>query len=67
MITFPRRTSGTNIMMSKNNEMFPGTQDRVSLITGAKEAISDVVQLLVKKMRERLDELGEGDTERDRL
>merc|ERR1719273_2642378 len=45
-----RRTSGTNIMMSKNNEMFPGTQDRVSLISGSRDAISDVVQLLVKKM-----------------
>jgi len=61
-----RRSSGTNIMMSKNNEMYPGTQDRVSLITGSKDAISDVVQLLVKKMKERLEELGESDTERDR-
>jgi len=62
-----RRTSGTNIMMSKNNELFPGTQDRVSLISGSKNAISDVVQLLVKKMKERLEELGESDTERDRV
>merc|ERR1719430_2363228 len=58
-----RRTSGTNIMMSKNNELFPGTQDRVSLISGSKNAISDVVQLLVKKMKERREELGEGEAE----
>lgn len=58
-----RRTSGTNIMMSKNNEMFPGTQDRVSLISGSRDAISDVVQLLVKKMKERREELGEGEAE----
>ena len=41
-----RRTSGTNIMMSKNNEMFPGTQDRVSLITGAKVSQSISIYIL---------------------
>jgi len=61
-----RRTSGTNIMMSKNNEHYPGTQDRVSLITGTRDAISDVVQLLVKKMKERHQELNDSDTERER-
>ena len=49
-------------MMSKNNEHYPGTIDRVSLITGTKEAISDVVQLLVKKMKERQQELNDSDT-----
>ena len=68
-------------MMSKNNEHYPGTQvnlkkklmlnlsfvqDRVSLITGNKDAISDVVQLLVKKMKERHQELNDSDTERER-
>ena len=53
-------------MMSKNNEHYPGTIDRVSLITGSKEAISDVVQLLVKKMKERQQELNDSDTERER-
>merc|ERR550525_297830 len=54
-----RRSSCTNIMMSKANELFPGTQDRVSLINGSKDSISDVVKLLVKLMKQRLDELGE--------
>lgn len=61
-----RRSSGTNIQMSKNSETFPGTQDRVSLISGSKDAISDCVQMLVKKMNERLAELGESDAETDR-
>ena len=77
-----RRTSGTNIMMSKNNEHYPGTQvrfqtrtniepflrqkDRVSLITGSRDAISGVVQQLVKKMKERHRELNDADTERER-
>merc|ERR1719414_649976 len=60
-----RRSSCTNIMMSKANELFPGTQDRVSLINGSKDSISDVVKLLVKLMKQRLDELGEpGDVDR---
>jgi len=60
-----RRSSCTNIMMSKANELFPGTQDRVSLINGSKDAISDVVKLLMKLMKQRLDELGEpGDVDR---
>ena len=41
-------------------------QDRVSLITGSREAISDVVQLLVKKMKERHQELNDSDVERER-
>ena len=40
-------------------------QDRVSLINGSKDSISDVVKLLVKLMKQRLEELGEpGDMER---
>ena len=40
-------------------------QDRVSLINGSKDSISDVVKLLVKLMKQRLEELGEpGDVER---
>ena len=38
----------------------------MSLITGNKDAISDVVQLLVKKMKERHRELNDSDTERER-
>ena len=41
----------------------PPLQDRVSLISGSRDAISDVVQLLVKKMKERREELGEGEAE----
>merc|ERR1719225_565451 len=54
-----RRSSCTNIMMSKANELFPGTQDRVSLINGSKDSISDVVKLLVKLMKQSLEELVE--------
>ena len=38
----------------------------MSLITGSRDAISDVVQLLVKKMKERHQELNDSDTERER-
>ena len=38
----------------------------MSLITGTRDAISDVVQLLVKKMKERHQELNDSDTERER-
>ena len=38
----------------------------MSLITGSRDAISDVVQLLVKKMKERHQELNDNDTERER-
>merc|ERR1719505_521076 len=41
-----RRSSCTNIMMSKANELFPGTQDRVSLINGSKDSIGDVERQL---------------------
>ena len=61
-----RRASGTHIIMSKNTELFPGTTDRVSLITGSKEAISDAVQLLIKKMRERYEEFREREPELER-
>ena len=37
----------------------------MSLINGSKDAISDVVKLLMKLMKQRLDELGEpGDVDR---
>ena len=61
-----RRTSGAYVKMSKNNEFFPGTQDRVGLISGPRDAIADVVQLLNKKIKERLEEVGERDGERYR-
>ena len=38
----------------------------MSLITGTRDAISDVVQLLVKKMKERHQELNDSDAERER-
>ena len=38
----------------------------MSLITGTRDAISDVVQLLVKKMKERHQELKDSDNERER-
>ena len=38
----------------------------MSLISGSRDAISDVVQLLVKKMKERHQELNDSDTERER-
>ena len=38
----------------------------MSLITGNRDAISDVVQLLVKKMKERHRELNDSDPERER-
>ena len=41
-------------------------KDRVSLITGSRDAISGVVQQLVKKMKERHRELNDADTERER-
>ena len=49
-----------------NIEPFLRQKDRVSLITGSRDAISGVVQQLVKKMKERHRELNDADTERER-
>ena len=62
----PRRASGTHMIMSKNTEVFPGTQDRVALITGPKDAISDACQLLIKKMKDRYEEFREREPELER-
>ena len=50
-----------DINASEINNLVTGFlwQDRVSLINGSKDSISDVVKLLVKLMKQRLDELGE--------
>jgi RNA-binding protein Nova len=61
-----RRTSGTHVTMSKNTEVFPGTQDRVVLINGSRDAVGDTVQMVVKLIKERLEELGDGDTDKER-
>ena len=50
----------------RNIEPFFHQKDRVSLITGSRDAISGVVQQLVKKMKERHRELNDADTERER-
>ena len=62
---------GFYFSISDSDDLFPchaqhfNHQDRVSLIDGSKDSISELVKLLVKLMKQRLEELGEpGDVER---
>ena len=41
--------------MSKANDFYPGTNERVCLITGSKEAITDICGFLTEKVKEKPD------------
>ncbi|GLG97894.1 Uncharacterized protein GBIM_04565, partial [Gryllus bimaculatus] len=50
-----QKDAGARVKMSKANDFYPGTADRVCLITGGTEAIMEVLVFIVKKVREKTD------------
>ncbi|XP_071963814.1 RNA-binding protein Nova-1-like [Antedon mediterranea] len=47
-----QRDTGTNIKLSKANDFYPGTTERVTLITGTEEAINNVSTFFIEKIKE---------------
>jgi len=50
-----QKNVGARVKMSKANDFYPGTNERVCLITGSKEAIIDVNNFLTEKVKEKPD------------
>lgn len=50
-----QKNAGARIKMSKANDFYPGTNERVCLITGSKEAITDILGFLTEKVKEKPD------------
>ena len=50
-----QKNVGARVKMSKANDFYPGTNERVCLITGSKEAITDVCCFLTEKVKEKPD------------
>ncbi|KAJ8044830.1 RNA-binding protein Nova-1 [Holothuria leucospilota] len=47
-----QRDTGTNIKLSKANDFYPGTSERVALLTGTVEALNSVAHFIIEKVRE---------------
>lgn len=50
-----QKNVGARVKMSKANDFYPGTNERVCLITGSKEAITDICCFLTEKVKEKPD------------
>jgi len=50
-----QKNVGARVKMSKPNDYYPGTNERVCLITGTIEAITTIVNFLVEKVKEKPD------------
>jgi len=50
-----QKTLGARIKMSKANDFYPGTNERVCLVTGDKEAVTEVMGFLTEKVKEKPD------------
>jgi len=50
-----QKTVGARIKMSKANDFYPGTNERVCLVTGDKEAVTEVMGFLTEKVKEKPD------------
>lgn len=61
-----QRTTGAKMKMSKANDFYPGTTERVCLISGSKESITDIVSFLTEKIKSRPDPTDENAVERER-
>ena len=46
-----QKNVGARIKMSKPNDFYPGTNERICLITGSKDAISTIVHFLNTKIK----------------
>ncbi|XP_072171068.1 RNA-binding protein Nova-1-like [Diadema setosum] len=47
-----QRDTGTNVKLSKANDFYPGTQERIALITGSVEALNLVADFIIEKIKE---------------
>merc|ERR1719220_1326678 len=50
-----QKTLGARIKMSKANDFYPGTNERVCLVTGDKEAVTEVMGFLTEKVKKKPD------------
>ena len=50
-----QKSTGTRIKMSKANDFYPGTTERVGLIQGTNEAVLRVMDFIAQKMVEKPD------------
>ena len=50
-----QKSVGARVKMSKPNDFYPGTQERVCLITGNIDAISTIVHFINNKIKEKPD------------
>nr|CAD7200617.1 unnamed protein product [Timema douglasi] len=48
-----QKDAGARVKMSKANDFYPGTSERVCLITGNMEAIMNVLSFIMEKIREK--------------
>lgn len=47
-----QRDTGTNVKLSKANDFYPGTQERVALLTGPVESLNNVAVFILDKIKE---------------
>lgn len=50
-----QKETGAKVKMSKSHDFYPGTSERVCLITGSLEAITAVLEFIMEKIREKPD------------
>ncbi|XP_057656918.1 RNA-binding protein Pasilla isoform X5 [Diorhabda carinulata] len=50
-----QKETGARVKMSKSHDFYPGTTERVCLITGSVEAISNVLDFIINKIKEKPD------------
>ncbi len=53
-----QKRSGARIKISKSNDFYPGTNERVCLVTGSRDSITAVVEFVCEKVREKPDPHG---------
>ncbi|XP_055322517.1 RNA-binding protein Pasilla isoform X1 [Sitodiplosis mosellana] len=51
-----QKETGARVKMSKSHDFYPGTQERVCLITGSIESIMTVLDFIMDKIREKPDQ-----------
>ncbi|XP_055677081.1 RNA-binding protein Pasilla isoform X4 [Lutzomyia longipalpis] len=63
-----QKDTGARVKMSKSHDFYPGTSERICLITGSSEAIMTVLDFIMDKIREKPDLSAEksGDTKQER-
>ncbi|KAL1460724.1 hypothetical protein WDU94_012676 [Cyamophila willieti] len=59
-----QKDTGSKIKMSKANDFYPGTTDRVCLISGQPDDIKHILKFIMEKIRTRPDMSGDPDREK---